>query len=372
MYVFHLAILTQHSLIFPVQLIPNDKGRFQSIGLDSVAGILSLCGLVWLRRSTQDKDVPAVPKLLEEPYYEELPWKIAMMRLGMRKSHEPDEKKRAVAKEEFDKTAGGSLRAAVLLLIAYSSTGKFSFMCEGFLYRLAGMGVPLTIAMHRSLVVLLGHLCWVVAGCLILRFELNPNFFTRKVGAGRRWKFWRKGDENGLKSGDGKAATTVEKSKWYTNTWDTYWLWWVMGGYFVSSWLFNIADFLNQIVLPAAIFEEAGEGVVSQLINPENNDLLASIVGYIAPCCSAPIWEEVLYRGYMLPSLCMHMTFWPAVVLSGFIFSAHHMSTTGFIPLMMLGMTWAALYAKCRNLMVTIIIHAMWNSRVFLGSWLGL
>jgi hypothetical protein len=35
LYIFHLTVLTQHGIAFPVQLIPNDKGRFQSIGLDS-------------------------------------------------------------------------------------------------------------------------------------------------------------------------------------------------------------------------------------------------------------------------------------------------------------------------------------------------
>ena len=35
LYIFHLNVLTQHQLVFPVQLIPNDRGWFQSIGLDS-------------------------------------------------------------------------------------------------------------------------------------------------------------------------------------------------------------------------------------------------------------------------------------------------------------------------------------------------
>jgi hypothetical protein len=35
LYVFHLGVLTQRSIPFPFQLIPNEKGHFQSIGLDS-------------------------------------------------------------------------------------------------------------------------------------------------------------------------------------------------------------------------------------------------------------------------------------------------------------------------------------------------
>jgi len=42
------------------------------------------------------------------------------------------------------------------------------------------------------------------------------------------------------------------------------------------------------------------------------------------------------------------------------------------VPLAALGFVWAVLYIQSRNLLVTILIHAMWNSRVFLGSLFGL
>jgi hypothetical protein len=35
LYIFHVSVLAQRSIPFPFQLIPNDKGHFQSIGLDS-------------------------------------------------------------------------------------------------------------------------------------------------------------------------------------------------------------------------------------------------------------------------------------------------------------------------------------------------
>ena len=145
-----------------------------------------------------------------------------------------------------------------------------------------------------------------------------------------------------------------------------------MGGYFVSSWFFNIADFINQWVLPLPILEQAQESVVSQLINPEFNDWLASAVGYIAPCITAPWWEEVLYRGFLLPAFTLNMSWKWSVFWNGIIFSIHHMSPTACIPLAVLGGTWSVLYSKSGNLLTTILVHAMWNSRIFLGSWFGL
>ena len=35
LYIFHISVLAQRSIPFPFQLIPNNKGYFQSIGLDS-------------------------------------------------------------------------------------------------------------------------------------------------------------------------------------------------------------------------------------------------------------------------------------------------------------------------------------------------
>ena len=255
----------------------------------------------------------------------------------------------------------------ILLVQAYFFTGRFSIFWEDVFYAAAGVGFPLTIAMHRSLCVLMGHLTWMAIGSLILRTIPRPQPF---FGGG--YEYIPETEDIDNEDNIDSRVKRPRKYKWFTSTWKTNWLWWTIGGYFVSSWMFNIADFINQVVLPPEILEATAEGVVAQLINPEHNDLTASIVGCIAPCISAPWWEEVLYRGFMLPAMCLHMPFWVSVLLSGLVFSAHHISATGAIPLAVLGWTWAAIYAKSGNLLVTILIHAMWNSRVFLGSWLGL
>ena len=107
------------------------------------------------------------------------------------------------------------------------------------------------------------------------------------------------------------------------------------------------------------------------MINPENNDLFAMFLGALAPCVSAPWWEEVLYRGFLLPALTLLMPVRAAVPVSGILFSIHHMNIPGALPLAVLGVLWALLYLMSGNLLVPILIHAMWNSRVFLGSFLG-
>eukprot|EP01082_Thalassiosira_pseudonana_P001729 g910.t1 g910 contig10:987040-988629(+) len=357
LYIFHLRILTQHGITFPFQLIPNDEGWFQSIGLDSIAGMLAFAGLVWLRKASvahadSSGAKVAIPPIWSDPTEKEAPWKL----LPKKKKTGADA---TTSQQPHPRTT--SVVAFMLLTVAYFSTGRFSLLFENGLYAAAGYGFPLTVAMHRSLVVLLGHLTWVLVGSGILAGVLSPKPF---FGGG-----WATKKVN---TSNSKKEKTLRPYRWYTNKWDTYWLWWTIGGYFVSAWLFNIADFMNQILLPPQLFAQQAEGVVSQLINPENLDFLASLVGYIAPCLSAPWWEEVLYRGYLLPALRLFMGFWPSVFVSGVLFSVHHLSVMGAIPLAVLGWTWAALYAKSGNILVTMLIHGMWNSRVFLGSWFGL
>lgn len=393
-YVLHLTVLTQHSIIFPFQLIPNQQGRFQSIGLDSLAGIISFATIQFLR-NRQLKRYQCNP---DEAHNITIP---SLMSSALSQDPSPSEKVQmqqrggtpapwnfpTYAKFNTLSPRLTSMTCLFLLVSAYFMTGRIANWVELNLYTLAGLGLPMTIAMHRSLVVLGGHLAWVMIGSAILGIVLRPQPF---FGGGNRRLLLEEDldarvvDGNAPVNGDVKRdsvaetasnkgeRTVLQKYKWYTNRWNSNWLWWTIGGYFISSWFFNIADFLNQMILPGHVFELAGEGVVSQLINPENNDLLASLVGYIAPCISAPWWEEVLYRGFLLPALCLQMKFWPAVFVSGIVFSIHHVSMTGAIPLAILGWTWAAIYAKSGNLFVTIMIHAMWNSRVFLGSWLGL
>ena len=38
------------------------------------------------------------------------------------------------------------------------------------------------------------------------------------------------------------------------------------------------------------------------------------------------------------------------------------------LPLFALGLTWSTLYVLSGNLFVTILVHTLWNARVFLGS----
>jgi hypothetical protein len=86
-----------------------------------------------------------------------------------------------------------------------------------------------------------------------------------------------------------------------TSDWLTFrpggnWVWWVVAGYSVSVLVFRLVDWVNGIVVPVKWFEGASRNIVSQMVAPEGNDVIALLIGAVAPCLSAPLWEEIFYR----------------------------------------------------------------------------
>ena len=88
----------------------------------------------------------------------------------------------------------------------------------------------------------------------------------------------------------------IGTSDWLTFSPNENWLWWVIGGYTVSVLLFRITDWINGSIIPADWFEIGNGHIVSQMVAPEGNDVIALLLGAIAPCLSAPLWEEIFYR----------------------------------------------------------------------------
>lgn len=342
LYLFHLAVLTQRELVFPFQLLPSRKGHFTGVGWDSLAGIFSILAYQLIRRRQhQSGAAPSkLPALVSKPAIDEAPWKLP---------------------RESPRHRLTVFITSIVLVNAYFATGRFSVFWEDTLYTLSGLGFPITAPMQRSLCILLGHMSWLLLGAFLLRWLPRPPKFFQSV------------DEKAAAK-DQVADDAVESSPfvWFKSTRRTKWLWWVIGGYFVSGWLFNVSDLANQFILPESVLEESQESVVSQLVNPEHNDLLSVLVGAIAPCVTAPWWEEVLYRGFALPALTQLLGYRWAVFVQGIIFSAHHMSLSAALPLAVLGWTWAMLYTLSGNLWVVVAVHSLWNSRVFLGNWMGL
>jgi membrane protease YdiL (CAAX protease family) len=235
-------------------------------------------------------------------------------------------------------------------------------------------------AMQSNLVVLLMHTAWVIPSVALLR----------KVPA-----FLPSPSPSPAPSAAAAAApsSSPSSSRWWAGTPRANWAWWVVGGYAVSILLFRLADAANAAALLSLPFLGSGgsgddvvANMVAQALEPGSYssssgsgsgsglvaDVAALAVGSVAPCLTAPVWEEFFYRGFIYPWLSSFLPMLLATPVSALVFAAHHAQADAFFPLAVLGLVWALLYLLSGNLLVVVLVHAMWNSRIFLTGLLAL
>ncbi|TYH33717.1 hypothetical protein ES332_D13G078200v1 [Gossypium tomentosum] len=88
-------------------------------------------------------------------------------------------------------------------------------------------------------------------------------------------------------------------------------------------------------------------------------------------CIITPIFEEMVYRGFMLASLASTMNWKQAVVISAAIFSAAHLSGENFLQLFVIGCILGCSYCGTGNLSSSILIHSLYNAFTLIITFLS-
>ncbi len=76
----------------------------------------------------------------------------------------------------------------------------------------------------------------------------------------------------------------------------------------------------------------------------------------------APIVEETVFRGVLLPSLIARMGEGRAIALTTVVFAALHLNPFTFAPILLVGWVLAALFVRSRSLWVAIACHSTFNA----------
>ncbi|GJP38435.1 hypothetical protein CLOM_g22873 [Closterium sp. NIES-68] len=97
-----------------------------------------------------------------------------------------------------------------------------------------------------------------------------------------------------------------------------------------------------------------------------SHDPIATLLYAIAVAVCAPVWEEVVFRGFLLPSLTRYFPLWASVVVSAMVFALAHFSLQRMLPLFFLGLVIGVVFVRSRNLLASILLHSLWNGFVFL------
>ncbi|GMH22672.1 hypothetical protein Nepgr_024515 [Nepenthes gracilis] len=103
---------------------------------------------------------------------------------------------------------------------------------------------------------------------------------------------------------------------------------------------------------------------VEQSIVAQDPIAMGLYVVVVSVC--APIWEEIVFRGFLLPSLTRYMPVWCSVLVSSVVFAMAHFNVQRMLPLILLGVVMGIVFTRSRNLVPSMLLHSLWNAFVFL------
>ncbi|MCF6150116.1 MAG: CPBP family intramembrane metalloprotease [Candidatus Kuenenia sp.] len=76
----------------------------------------------------------------------------------------------------------------------------------------------------------------------------------------------------------------------------------------------------------------------------------------------APIMEEIIFRGFLVPALRNYFGVRYAIFISAAVFAAVHMDAFAFLQIFILGILLGYLYEKTQSLATSIVVHILHNS----------
>ena len=149
------------------------------------------------------------------------------------------------------------------------------------------------------------------------------------------------------------------------------WILWGVGGYLVALPLVVLVSLLNQ-----QIWQGQGGSNPIILLALQAQDRVALTIFFFTASIAAPVFEEIIFRGFFLPSLTRYLPVGVSILVSSLVFALAHLSLSEVLPLTTLGMILGFVYVRSRNLLAPILLHSLWNggtllSLFILGSGVG-
>jgi uncharacterized protein len=152
---------------------------------------------------------------------------------------------------------------------------------------------------------------------------------------------------------------------WFNFKLTSNWLVWGFGGYLIA-----IPSVLIVSLIDRQIWNGQGGSNPLLFLALQAQDRVALAIFFITASIAAPIFEEIMFRGFLLPSLTRYIPVWAAIVVSGFIFAIAHLSLSEVLPLATLGIILGVVYTRSRNLLAPMLLHSLWNSGTLISLFI--
>ncbi|MGK7906420.1 MAG: lysostaphin resistance A-like protein [Synechococcus sp.] len=138
------------------------------------------------------------------------------------------------------------------------------------------------------------------------------------------------------------------------------WPLWGVSGYLAALPMVVLAGALAQKLLPQS---GGGNPILPIILNSQG--WLPGAIFLLVVSVMAPIFEETLFRGFVLPSLTKVMPVWGAILLTAVLFAIVHLNVSDLLPLTVLGIVLGTVYSRSRNLLAPMLLHSCWNAGSF-------
>ncbi|WP_320676443.1 CPBP family intramembrane glutamic endopeptidase [Prochlorococcus sp. MIT 1300] len=133
----------------------------------------------------------------------------------------------------------------------------------------------------------------------------------------------------------------------------------------IQGWLMVMPPvLLTGWLITKLVGDQGGSNPLLELVL-NSKDPLALFLLVVTTVLLAPLFEEIIFRGVLLPVLAKSFgQFW-GVVTSALIFAMAHLSVGELAPLMVLGIGLAMLRLSSGRLFPCVLMHALWNGVTF-------
>ena len=139
------------------------------------------------------------------------------------------------------------------------------------------------------------------------------------------------------------------------------WLVWALAGVLLAPEVVYIASAIVDSLGAADMQAKGTADAVSQILSLDGVTF-GCLFGTTAVL--APLLEETVFRGFLLPSLAKFMPTPLAVVVSSIAFGLVHFSPRDTAQLTALGLLLGFSYVRSGNLLTPMVIHGAWNGTV--------
>jgi membrane protease YdiL (CAAX protease family) len=131
---------------------------------------------------------------------------------------------------------------------------------------------------------------------------------------------------------------------------------WVIGGLSVGLILVITGTLLSAFTIGESTSTQGALELFSG-----NSAIEVRMALAISAVVFAPIFEEIIFRGFLYRNLRDVLGKTPAMLLTGFLFALVHLDLNLLLPLTGLGFALCLLFERSGSLLAPILVHAAWN-----------